>query len=344
MNLLVTFYGDAMRFFDKVNGESIGRAWSVLAENRSLVSLLFTLFVILYCLSVALGYSRGSLQDAAVTGLKVVIAYAFIMSWPDFNALAGQILLHGPEQIGAALAAKMGGVAVGTEGMADLVRNVAVRSYNFASAVMRANDSWVSLNIVGLLAMSIVLVGLIPLLLILTGVTLFGKFIIAIMLAIGPFAIMAYFFKQARFLFEAWLKGLAFGFCMLLFTFIILGLSFSFLDQIMAAIGTTDFDNTGVVAKVVALACYLLLICYFVCKVPDFAQTFAFGTGLAFQGMGGGGARHVAMGTLATALILKGEAFAAARSASGSRGAFGPRPGISLFSRQLTARLRGRNR
>ena len=344
MELLVTFYGDAMTFFDRVNGESIGRAWGVLAENRQLVTLLFTLFISLYFLSVALGYTRGSIQDAAVTALKVVFAYSLIMSWPDFNDLIGEVLIKGPEQIGAAIALKMGGIDIANNGMAGLVRNVAVKSYNFASEIMRANDSWVSLNIIGLLAMSIMLIGLIPLLLILTGVTLFGKFITAIMLAIGPFAIMAYFFSQTRFVFESWLKGLAFGFFMLLFTYVILGLSFSFLDQIMGAIGSSDYDNTGVIAKVVALACYLLLIGFFVYRVPDFARTFAFGTALGIGGMGGGGAMEVAKGAVATALAAKtGGAYMAAGAGTMGRGVARGVRTATTFSRQLTARVRGRD-
>lgn len=328
-----------MTFFDRVNAESIGRAWGVLAENRQLVTLLFTLFVSLYFLSVALGYTRGSIQDAAVTALKVVFAYSLIMSWPDFNDLIGEVLFKGPEQIGAAIASKMGGIDIANNGMAGLVKNVAVKSYNFASDIMRANDSWVSLNIIGLLAMSIMLTGLIPLLLILTGVTLFGKFITGIMLAIGPFAIMAYFFSALRFVFESWLKSLAFGFFMLLFTYVILGLSFSFLDQIMGAISGRDFDNTGVVAKVVALACYLLLISFFVYKVPGFAQTFAFGTTLGIGGMGGGGAMEVARGAIATASgVRTGSSSIATGAMTMGRGARRASP----FSRQLTARVRVR--
>jgi type IV secretion system protein VirB6 len=164
------------------------------------------------------------------------------------------------------------------------------------------------------------------------------------MLAIGPFAIMAYFFSQTRFVFESWLKGLAFGFFMLLFTYVILGLSFSFLDQIMGAIGGGDYDNTGVVAKVVALACYLLLIGFFVYRVPYFAQTFAFGTALGIGAMGGGGVMEVAKGAVATALAAKtGGASMAAGAATMGGGIARGAQAASAFSRQLTARVRGRN-
>ena len=340
MELLATFYGDAMAFFDKVNAESIGRAWGVLAENRKLVTLLFSLFVSLYFVGVALGHTRGSIQDAAIAGLKLVLAYSFIMSWPDFKDLIGDVLIDGPEQIGAAIASKMGGINVANDGMAGLVRNVAWKSYNFAAAVMQANESWWAPNLLGFMCMVVVLAGLIPLLLVLTGVTLFAKFITAIALAIGPFAIMAYFFSATRFIFASWMRALALGFFMLLFAFVILGLSFSFLDQVMGEL-SGDYNNTGVFAKAIALALYLLLIVFFVAKTPAFAQSFAFGTALNLNGSEAKPylQTYGDIARLGTAYRKVGSAgLGAGRGVGRSSARMG-----SAFSRQLTARIRRHN-
>lgn len=337
MDFLANFYSTALDYFDKVNSDVVQKAWDVAKDNQQLFAGLFALTVCLYFLSVALGYSRGSIQDAGVTGLKIVLAYALIISWADFNELAGKLIMEGPEEIGSTIASRMGGVEA--QGMGDLVKEVVTKVYEWVSQVVKANESWVTPNFVGMLVTVIVVgVGLIPMLLILTFVILYGKFLISVILAIGPFAIVSYFFSSTRFLFESWVKGLFMGALIIVFGYIMAGFAFGFVQvSIDAVTGGANFSNDGVIPRAVAIALYLLMVAIFMLRVPEFAQSFAYGTAMHLRGLSG--------------------AEAVGASAAAARGGFGTMKStgkaawnrmdqeaerLSALSQELTARQRGR--
>ncbi|MFC0808921.1 type IV secretion system protein [Ensifer sp. P24N7] len=347
----INFYGDALRFFEKINEASLERAWGLFAENGNLVSAILALFLILYFMWGALGLSSVSLQDMAVTGFKVALAYALIMSWAVFFDNIGQFVLQSPEQVGSAISSAMGGQSAGSD-LASQVASMSRKVYDFAMKLFNSYESGWLPNVTGAVVVFIVLVfGLLPMLLILTGVTLFAKMITAVMLAIGPIAILCYFFGITRFVFEAWVKGIAYGMFMLLFTYIIAGLSFGFLIGMMDTINGEMATKENALAIVLAMVLYLALISYFVFQVPDFARTFAYGTALSV-GPGGGGvdtAYNTARGKLAgrdsraaqagaAALgMLAGPKGAVAAAALASRGGVA---GAGALGRMLTARRR----
>ncbi|OHV80273.1 type IV secretion system protein [Ensifer sp. LCM 4579] len=350
----VNFYGDALRFFEKINEASLERAWGLFAENGNLISAVLALFLILYFMSGALGLSSVSLQDMAVTGFKVALAYALIMSWALFFDNVGQFVLQSPEQVGSAISSAMGGQTAGSD-LASQVASMSRKVYDFAMKLFNSYESGWLPNVTGAVVVFIVLVfGLLPMLLILTGVTLFAKMITAVMLAIGPIAILCYFFWITRFVFEAWVKGIAYGMFMLLFTYIMAGLSFGFLIGMMDTINGEMATKENALAIVLAMVLYLALISYFIFQVPDFARTFAFGTAFSV-GPGGGGvdtAYHNARGNLAgmdnraaragaAALgMLAGPKGAGAAAALAGRGGVA---GAGALGRMLTARRRSGN-
>ncbi|PJR12823.1 type IV secretion system protein [Sinorhizobium meliloti] len=350
----INFYGDALRYFDKINEASLERAWGLFAENGNLVSAILALFLILYFLWGALGLSSVSLQDMAVTGFKVALAYGLIMSWALFFDNIGQFVLQSPEQVGSAISSAMGGQAAGSD-LASQVASMARKVYDFAMLLFNSYESGWLPNVTGAVVVFIVLVfGLLPMLLILTGVTLFAKMITAIMLAVGPIAILCYFFGITRFVFEAWVKGIAYGMFMLLFTYIMAGLSFGFLIGMMDTVNGDMATKENALAIVLAMVLYLALISYFVFQVPDFARTFAYGTALSV-GPGGGGvdtAYNNARGQLARRDSRAAQAGAAALGMlAGPKGAVaaaalagrGGVAGAGALGRMLTARRRSGN-
>lgn len=284
----INFYGDALRYFDKINEASLERAWGLFAENGNLISAILALFLILYFLWGALGLSGVSLQDMAVTGFKVALAYALIMSWAVFYDNIAQFVLNSPKDVGSAISSAMGGGSAGSD-LSQQVASMARKVYDFAMKLFNSYESGWLPNVTGAVVVFIVLVfGLLPMLLILTGVTLYAKMITAIMLAIGPIAILCYFFGITRFVFDAWVKGIAYGMFMLLFTYIMAGLSFGFLIGMMDTISGDMATKENALAIVLAMVLYLALISYFIFKVPEFATSFAFGTALGV-GKGDGG-------------------------------------------------------
>ncbi len=74
---------------------------------------------------------------------------------------------------------------------------------------------------------------------------------------------------------------------MLLFTYIMAGLSFGFLIGMMDTINGDMATKENALAIVLAMVLYLALISYFIFQVPDFARTFAYGA--AISGVPGGG-------------------------------------------------------
>ena len=281
------FYGDALSYFDKINEASVERAWGLFAENSSLVSTFLAIFLILYFLWGALGRSRVSIQDMAVTAFKVTLAYTLIMSWAVFYDNIGRFVLSTPQDIGSAISSVMGGQSAGVD-LAQQVASMARKVYDFAMQLFNSYESGWLPNVTGAVVVFIVLVfGLLPMLLILTGVTLFAKMITAVMLAIGPIAILCYFFAITRFVYDGWVRGIAYGMFMLLFTYIMAGLSFGFLIGMMDTINGDMATRENALAIVLAMVLYLALISYFIFQVPDFARTFAYGTAIA--GIPGGG-------------------------------------------------------
>src|SRR5690606_28156807 len=114
VSYMINFYGDALRYFDKINEASLERAWGLFADNGNLISAILALFLIIYFLWGALGLSSVSLQDMAVTGFKVALAYAFLMSWATFYDTIAQFILNTPQDLGSAISSAMGGGAAGT--------------------------------------------------------------------------------------------------------------------------------------------------------------------------------------------------------------------------------------
>ncbi|MFA1676884.1 type IV secretion system protein [Rhizobium mongolense] len=350
----VNFYGDALRYFDKINVKSLEAAWGLFAENRNLVTAILALFLILYFLWGALGLSSVSLQDMAVTGFKVALAYAFVTSWAMFYDQIGQLVLESPKDLGSAISSAMGGGSAGQD-IAQQVASMARKVYNFTMELFKSYEGGMLPNIVGTAIVFIVLVfGLLPMLLILTGVTLYAKMITAIMLAMGPIAILAYFFGITRFIFEAWVKGIAYGMFMLLFTYIMAGLSFGFLIGMMDTITGEMATKENALAIVVGMVLYLLLISYFVFQVPEFARAFAYNAQLSVGPSDGGvtGPYQALKGNLASrnnraaqgaavALgMLAGPKGAAAAAALAGRGGAA---GAGALGRMLTARRRNGN-
>ncbi|WJH38568.1 type IV secretion system protein (plasmid) [Aliirhizobium terrae] len=284
----INFYGDALRYFDKINEASLERAWGLFAENSDLVSAVLAIFLALYFLLAALGQTNISLSDVAITGFKVALAYALIMSWATFYHNIGQFVLSTPQDIGSAISSAMGGGSAGVD-LAQQVASMARKVYDFAMKLFNSYESGWLPNVTGAVVVFIVLVfGLLPMLLILTGVTLFAKMITAVMLAIGPIAILCYFFGITRFVFDAWVKGIAFGMFMLLFTYIMAGLSFGFLVGMMDTINDDMATSENALAIVVAMVLYLALIAYFILQIPDVARTFAYGSASSQIPTGGG--------------------------------------------------------
>lgn len=348
----INFYGDALRYFDKINEASLERAWGLFAENNNLVTGILAIFLILYFLWGVLGLSSVSLQDMAVTAFKLVLAYALIMSWAVFYDNIGQFVLSSPQDLGAAISSAMGGQSAGSD-LASQVASMARKVYDFSMQLFNSYESGWMPNVTGAVVVFIVLVfGLLPMLLILTGVTLFAKMITAVMLAIGPIAILCYFFGITRFVFDAWVRGIAYGMFMLLFTYIMAGLSFGFLIGMMDTINGEMATKENALAIVLAMVLYLALISYFIFQVPDFARTFSYGTALGAIPAGGGvdtayndarrrvGASRSSAGRAAAIALgmLAGPRGAVAASALAARGGMA---GAGALGRMLTNRRRG---
>jgi type IV secretion system protein VirB6 len=347
----VNFYGDALAYFDKINEASMERAWGLFAESGNLVSSFLALFLIVYFLWGALGLSSISLQDMAITASKLALAYALVMSWATFYDNIGQFVLSSPQDLGAAISSAMGGQSAGSD-LASQVASMARKVYDFAMQLFNSYESGWLPNVTGAVVVFIVLVfGLLPMLLILTGVTLFAKMITAVMLAIGPIAILSYFFGIARFVFDAWVRGIAYGMFMLLFTYIMAGLSFGFLIGMMDTINGDMATRENALAIVLAMVLYLALISYFIFQVPDFARTFAYGT-MTSAVPGGGGVTAIygtARSRLASGNSRVGQAAAVALGLlAGPKGALtasalaarGTMAGTGALGRMLTNRRR----
>jgi len=206
-------------------------------------------------------------------------------------------------------------------------------------------------NVTGAVVVFIVLVfGLLPMLLILTGVTLFAKMITAVMLAIGPIAILSYFFGITRFVFDAWVRGIAYGMFMLLFTYVMAGLSFGFLIGMMDTINGDMATRENALAIVLAMVLYLALISYFIFQVPEFARTFAYGIAPSVAEGGGVNTTYGAARTrLSSSTSRSGQAAAVALGMlAGPKGAVtaaalagrGAMTGAGTLGRMLTMRRR----
>lgn len=72
---------------------------------------------------------------------------------------------------------------------------------------------------------------------------------VAVMLAVGPIAILCNFFGITRFVFEGWVKGIAFGIFTLLFSYIIAGFCFGFVRSYLNSIQIATATQEGILRR-----------------------------------------------------------------------------------------------
>jgi type IV secretion system protein VirB6 len=153
---------------------------------------------------------------------------------------------------------------------------------------------------------------------------------------------------MTKFVFEGWVKGIAFGIFTLLFSYIIAGFCFgfvrSYLDSIQIATATQE-ESFGVAA---GLVLYMLVVAAFVVRVPSLAQSFAYGT--LFHGISTAGGigetlqtarnRGSRAANLATSVVPAGLTGGAIRGTMAMGGDVGR--GTRAMGRMLASRMRGR--
>jgi type IV secretion system protein VirB6 len=170
-------------------------ASSVLSLYTALLGLLFAFLGVM----VALNVYAIAMRDAFQIGLRIVLVFAFGLSWPNFSILydaltnTSQNLALGYFTIGGA----------GLPAQPDVAMDrFAADMANVVDTVTRAMGS-ITRGLIGALLYGVLAVLMAAYVLIVA----FSKIMLAFLLGLAPMAMMATIFERTKFLFESWLSS-----------------------------------------------------------------------------------------------------------------------------------------
>ena len=179
------------------------------------LTILLTLYIAVMGLRLMLGHAPLRIGDLTLSVLKIGLILTLATSWPTYQQVVFDILIKGPEQLGATFLQGLG-TAGGSTASPMSGLQVAYDQLQ-AGAVyfnQRATPSMSPLQ--GGPGFAAFALNLSALFLILTtlGVMLTAKIVLALLLGLGPVFIAFFLFDATRGLFEGWLRA-AIGFAFL---------------------------------------------------------------------------------------------------------------------------------
>lgn len=207
MITVATFFSDTMHTVDAVIGNFVNTAYvGFIATNMSMMTLLFTAYVMLLSYQFLIQQQQISLTTIMRHFIVLLCVYGLVMNWQLYNIFVYNIFTNEPSRIAQVLVNSAGHFHVGNniaqvlDGIYEDVVTAAINLFD------QATFSWNGLIFIiyGFLVFAIG--GLMCIFALLLFI--YAKMMMAIALALGPIFILFVLWSPTKNLFAAWLNKL----------------------------------------------------------------------------------------------------------------------------------------
>lgn len=206
---------DALQKLDCTTAEatavSFGRLFGANGNFAAALTILLTLYVAFFAISLLIG--RSSLKASVLTPrmLTLGLVLTFVTSWVAYQSVVWNLAVGGPDEIASKLVGSDGSATVAFAARLDVLFEVITSAAQSGSPQDAAAPALMSPSNILSLAAIVLLLGTV-------GVLAVCRLALAALLILGPVFIVLALFEGTRGLFQGWLKSVVLFACVPLLT------------------------------------------------------------------------------------------------------------------------------
>lgn len=225
-----------------VTTQAFGRQFAPGGALDSALTILLTLYVAFFAISLMLGRSSLSVRALLPRILTIGLVLTFATSWVAFRSVLGNLLIAAPDYLATLLSGSDGSATAGFASKLDVVF-LAVQE---ASAGQSEFDSFSPAGMMWMGA-TMFLLGTV-------GLLVTARIGLAILVALGPIFVVMALFEGTRGLFTGWLKGVV----MLALTPLIAVLAGGVMLELAVPVLSRLMEAPGIISQQAAMAFFVL--------------------------------------------------------------------------------------
>lgn len=259
---------DALRSVDCVSSNAaqtaFGRLFGGGGGLGTALTLLLTLYIGLFAVSLLTGRSRLGLNMLTPRMLVLGLVLTFATSWMAYQNVVWNLLTGAPDEIASVVTGEPGSATAAFAHRLDTVftavgnaadaasRPLPVSAVNGLSPAPPQAHGWTAADVLWMAAL-LLLLGTV-------GVLLVSRIALAALLAVGPVFIVLALFRGSHGLFVGWLKGAVMFALVPLFTVLIGGAALAMLTPIVANLDGGEVSMRGAVTMFLGACVYAALM------------------------------------------------------------------------------------
>lgn len=259
---------DALRSVDCVSSSAAQTAFSRLFGGGgglgTALTLLLTLYIGLFAMSLLTGRSRLGLNMLTPRMLVLGLVLTFATSWIAYQSVVWNLLTGAPDEIASVITGEQGSATAAFAHRLDTVftavgnaaeaasRPLPVSAVNGLTPAPPQAHGWTAADVLWMAAL-LLLLGTV-------GVLLVSRIALAALLAVGPVFIVLALFRGTHGLFVGWLKGAVMFALVPLFTVLIGGAALAMLTPIVADLDGGEVSMRAAVTMFLGACVYAALM------------------------------------------------------------------------------------
>jgi type IV secretion system protein VirB6 len=270
----------ALRAVDCLSGESTAAAFGRLFGGQGALgpalTIILTLYIAFFAISLMLGRSRLSISALSPRMLTLGLVLTFATSWMAYQNVVWNLATGAPDQIAGVLTGAAGGSA--TQIFADRVDMVFAAIADVSQAASGQQQAAAGAATTGAAAVggaasgsftpgNLMWLSALLLLLGTVGVLVTARIALAVLLAIGPVFVVMALFPGTRGLTAGWLRGLVMTAVTPLFVVLGGGITLELLVPVVSALGGMDGINGRAALALFLIAAVHVALMVMVMKV-----------------------------------------------------------------------------
>ena len=259
----------ALRAIDCMAGEmtaaGFNRLFGVNGALAPALTILLTLYIAFFALSLLAGRSRLSIPALTPRMLTLGLVLTFATSWAAYQGVVWNLAIGAPDQLAGILSGEKGSATQLFADKLDIVFAAVARTAELAGGGQNAGEAAAAGGTFS--PTSLMWLGALLLLLGTVGVLVTARIALAVLLAIGPVFIVLALFSGTRGLFVGWMRGVVLTAVTPLFVVTGGGLMLELLVPVLAGLGNEVGINGYAAMALFLIACVHLALMAMVLKV-----------------------------------------------------------------------------
>lgn len=259
---------DALRSVDCVSSSAaqtaFGRLFGGGGGLGTALTLLLTIYIALFAISLLTGRSRLGLNMLTPRMLVLGLVLTFATSWMAYQSVVWNLLTGAPDEIASVITGEQGSATAAFAHRLDTVftavgnaaeaasRPLPVSAVNGITPAPPQAHGWTAADVLWMAAL-LLLLGTV-------GVLLVSRIALAALLAVGPVFIVLALFRGSHGLFVGWLKGAVMFALVPLFTVLIGGAALAMLTPIVADLDGGEVSMRAAVTMFLGACVYAALM------------------------------------------------------------------------------------